>query len=198
MTSGRSTSTSSSGGSLLAIDLSVTCGTMPPTSSPFAVLLALVDEAASGPARFVFQLVVGKCRGQQPLAGERERHAAGVDRDPAPPPLLRHVGGRAAAARRVEHEIAGSVVISMQRWITLSWSERRRAFCPSKGPDRVSVQMFASSKYRKVVQHSDMYTSNCAFNGMQSIRCYPDRCNPFMGRFPVCLCLRRVSLTFEM
>ena len=32
--SGRSTRTSSAGGSLLAIDLSVICGTMPPTSSP--------------------------------------------------------------------------------------------------------------------------------------------------------------------
>ncbi len=33
-TSGRSTSTSSASGSLLAMDLRVTCGTMPPTSSP--------------------------------------------------------------------------------------------------------------------------------------------------------------------
>ncbi len=34
-TSGRSTSTSSAGGSSFAIDFSVTCGTIPPTSSPF-------------------------------------------------------------------------------------------------------------------------------------------------------------------
>jgi hypothetical protein len=34
-TSGRSTNTSSAGGSLLAMVLEVMCGTMPPTSSPF-------------------------------------------------------------------------------------------------------------------------------------------------------------------
>jgi len=39
--SGRSTSTSSSGGSLLAIDLRVTCGTMPPISSPRVFCLRL-------------------------------------------------------------------------------------------------------------------------------------------------------------
>ena len=41
LTSGRSTSTSSAGGSLLAIDLRVTCGTIPPTSSPFLFCLRL-------------------------------------------------------------------------------------------------------------------------------------------------------------
>jgi hypothetical protein len=39
--SGRSTRTSSAGGSLLAIDLSVMCGTMPPTSSPRLFCLRL-------------------------------------------------------------------------------------------------------------------------------------------------------------
>ena len=40
-TSGRSTSTSSAGGSLLAMFFSVTCGTMPPTSSPCLFCLRL-------------------------------------------------------------------------------------------------------------------------------------------------------------
>ena len=39
--SGRSTSTSSSGGSSLAMDFSVMCGTMPPTSSPLLFCLRL-------------------------------------------------------------------------------------------------------------------------------------------------------------
>ena len=71
------------------------------------VLLALVDEAARRPALLVFQFVVGKRRGQQALPRERERHAAGVDRDPAPAPLLGDVGRRPAAAGRVEDEVAG-------------------------------------------------------------------------------------------
>jgi hypothetical protein len=40
-TSGRSTSTSSAGGSSFAIDFSVTCGTIPPTYSPFAFCFRL-------------------------------------------------------------------------------------------------------------------------------------------------------------
>ena len=38
---------------------------------------------------------------------ERERDADGVDRDPAPAPLLGDVCGRAGPACRVQHEVAG-------------------------------------------------------------------------------------------
>ena len=44
------------------------------------ILLASVNEAAGRAARFVFELVVWKRRGEETLASEGERHAAGVDR----------------------------------------------------------------------------------------------------------------------
>src|SRR5205823_6388437 len=65
-----------------------------------AVLLAPIDKAARW-AGAVLQLIVGVSGRQQPLASKRQGHAAGVDGDPAPPPLLGHIGGRAAAARWV-------------------------------------------------------------------------------------------------
>ncbi len=55
----------------------------------------------------VGQQVVGKLRGHQARAGQGQGDAAGVDGDPAPAPLLGDVGGCAAAACRVEHQIAG-------------------------------------------------------------------------------------------
>ena len=58
-------------------------------------------------------------RRHQARAGERQRDAAGVDGDPAPTPLLGDIGGGAGAAGGVEHEVAGSVAIRMQRSITL-------------------------------------------------------------------------------
>ncbi len=51
--------------------------------------------------------VVGEACGHQPGAGQRQRDAGRVDGDPPPAPLLRDVGRRAAAARRVEHQVAG-------------------------------------------------------------------------------------------
>ena len=39
--------------------------------------------------------------------GQRQRHARGVDRDPAAAPLLGDGGGGAGTAGRVEHEVAG-------------------------------------------------------------------------------------------
>ena len=38
---------------------------------------------------------------------QRERHAGGVDGDPAPAPLLGDIGRRAGTAGRVQHEVAG-------------------------------------------------------------------------------------------
>ncbi len=51
--------------------------------------------------------VVRVLRRHQARPGERQRDPAGVDRDPAPTPLLGDVGGRAGAAGRVEDEVAG-------------------------------------------------------------------------------------------
>ena len=53
------------------------------------VLLALVDEPARRATRFVIQFVPGKRRCEQSLSRQRQRNAAGVDRDPAPSPLFR-------------------------------------------------------------------------------------------------------------
>ena len=39
--------------------------------------------------------------------GQRQRHARGVNRDPAAAPLLGDVGGGAGTAGRIEHEVAG-------------------------------------------------------------------------------------------
>ncbi len=88
---------------------------------------ALVDEAfadvvagriarwrRAGQFRFLLdplgrvgQQIVGIFGAHQPRACQRQRHAAGVAGDPAPSPLLGDIGGRAAAAGRVEHEVAG-------------------------------------------------------------------------------------------
>ena len=51
--------------------------------------------------------VVGIARAHQPRARERQRHARGVDGDPAPAPLLGDSSRGAGAAGRIEHEIAG-------------------------------------------------------------------------------------------
>lgn len=66
----------------------------------------LVAEAARDALRFVFQLEVFVLGGEQPLAGDGNRHPAGVDRDPAPAPLLRHIGGRARPAGWIKDEVA--------------------------------------------------------------------------------------------
>ena len=70
------------------------------------VLPTLVDEPADRPAAVVLELVVRERRGQQALPRERERDTRGVDRDPAPPPLLGDIRRRARTAGWVEHEIA--------------------------------------------------------------------------------------------
>ena len=55
----------------------------------------------------VGEQVEGELRAHDPGAGQRQRHAGGVDGDPAPAPLLGDEGGGAGAAGRVEHEVAG-------------------------------------------------------------------------------------------
>jgi hypothetical protein len=54
----------------------------------------------------VLQQVIVVFRAHQPRSGEGERHARGVDGDPAPTPLFGHIGRRAGAAGRVEYEVA--------------------------------------------------------------------------------------------
>ena len=54
----------------------------------------------------VGEQVVRVLGGHQARSGESERDAAGIDRDPAPPPLLGDVRCRAGATGRVEHQIA--------------------------------------------------------------------------------------------
>ena len=52
------------------------------------------------------QRVVVEAGGHQPVLGESESHAAGVDGDPAPRPLLGHERRGAAAAGGIEHQVA--------------------------------------------------------------------------------------------
>ena len=83
---------------------------------------ALADVAAGGrfrrrtlrdlgflalPLGAVGEQIPGIARAHDARACQRERHAGGVDGDPAPAPLLGDVGRGAGAAGRVEHEIAG-------------------------------------------------------------------------------------------
>ena len=57
--------------------------------------------------RLVIQFVVGEGGRHQPGFGDVEGNARGVDAYPAAAPLLGHVGRRAAAAGRVQHQVAG-------------------------------------------------------------------------------------------
>ena len=55
----------------------------------------------------VGEQIPGIARRHDPRAGKRQRNAAGIDGDPAPPPLLGDIGGRAGAAGGIEHKVAG-------------------------------------------------------------------------------------------
>ena len=55
----------------------------------------------------VGEQIPGIARRHQPRASERQRDAAGVDRDPAAAPLLGDIGGGAGAAGGIEHKVAG-------------------------------------------------------------------------------------------
>ena len=71
------------------------------------VLLALVDEAAGRAAARLLQFVPGEGGGQEPLPGQGQRDPGGVAGDPAPAPLLGHIGRGPRAAGGVEDQIAG-------------------------------------------------------------------------------------------
>ena len=59
------------------------------------------------PLGAVGEQVPGIARAHDARARQRERHAGGVDGDPAPAPLLGDVSRGARAAGRVQHQIAG-------------------------------------------------------------------------------------------
>ena len=59
------------------------------------------------PLGAVGQQIPGIARAHDARPRQRERHAGGVDGDPAPAPLLGDVGGGARAAGWVQHEVAG-------------------------------------------------------------------------------------------
>ena len=83
---------------------------------------ALADVAAGGcfrrralrdlgflplPLGAVGEQIPGIARAHDARPRQRERHAGGVDGDPAPAPLLGDVGRGARAAGRVQHQVAG-------------------------------------------------------------------------------------------
>ena len=69
---------SSAGGSLLAMDLRVICGTMPPISSPLLVLFARIDKAGRGACRFVAQLEPRESGRQKPGVQEQAVHGVSI------------------------------------------------------------------------------------------------------------------------
>src|SRR4051812_23095964 len=71
------------------------------------VLPSFVDEAAGRPSRVILERVPREGCRKQTLARQRERNSTDINRDPASAPLLGDMGGRPAAASRVEYEVAG-------------------------------------------------------------------------------------------
>ena len=69
--------------------------------------LAVGEALAQVAGLLVVEQVVGKGGAEQPGLGDIEGDARGVGGDPAPPPLLGHIGGGARTARRVQHQVAG-------------------------------------------------------------------------------------------
>ena len=69
---------------------------------PGTIGIALNILGARGPQPVVIEL-----RRQQPLPGNGNRHAADVNRDPPPPPLLRNIRRRSGPACRIKHKITG-------------------------------------------------------------------------------------------
>ena len=55
----------------------------------------------------VGEQIPGVAGSHQPCAGERQRDATRIHRDPASAPLLGDIGGGAGAAGGIEHEVAG-------------------------------------------------------------------------------------------
>ncbi|OIQ71873.1 hypothetical protein GALL_465070 [mine drainage metagenome] len=64
---------------------------------------SFLDLAFAG----IGQQVEGITRTHDAGTGQRQRHAGGVNRDPAAAPLFGDVGAGAGAAGGVEHEVAG-------------------------------------------------------------------------------------------
>ena len=69
------------------------------------VLLAFINEAAGWTTLLILEFVPGKSTGQQPLPSERQRHPAGINRDPASAPLFGDIGSRAASAGGIKDKI---------------------------------------------------------------------------------------------
>ncbi len=67
----------------------------------------VTSASLSWPSRRIGEQVIRIARAHDASASQRERHARGVDGDPAAAPLLGDVGGRAGTAGGVEDEVAG-------------------------------------------------------------------------------------------
>ena len=82
------------------------------------ILFALVNGPTDRPPGFIFKLIVGKCRGEQPLPRKPERNSARIDRNPSPSPLFRNVCSRSAPQVGSSTRSPGSVVMSTHRSMT--------------------------------------------------------------------------------
>ena len=104
------------------------------------------------------QQVKGITRAHDAGTGQRQRHARGVNRDPAAAPLLGDGGGGAGTAGRVEHEIAG-VGGHEEAAFNDSWrsSERHKLYLATE-LSWISPNVL-DRKSRKVVNESDVVKS---------------------------------------
>ena len=90
----------------------------------------------------VGEQIPGIARRHQPRARQRQRDAAGVDRDPAPAPLLGDIGGGAGAAGGIEDQVAGVGGHQDAALDHLGAGLDDVVFSSVKLPVAVSVQMF--------------------------------------------------------
>ncbi len=108
-------------------------------------------------------------------AGQRQRDARGVDRDPAAAPLLGDGGGGAGAAGWVEHEVAGVGGHQEAAFDNLrDWFGRRRPFVVTNPLIAVSVQMIGERNDGKVVEETE-----------RTQACLPRRCKSISLDKPV-------------
>ena len=123
--------------------------------------------------RRVGQQVVGILRGHQARARQRQGDAAGVAGDPAPAPLLGDVGRRAAAAGRVEHQVAGVGGHEEATLERLSSLFERHRPCRSPNPHRGISPDIVKRANRKVIEdtvrNADVFPMACKPIGMRQL-----------------------------
>ena len=173
--SGRSTSTSMVGGSLLAMLLSVMCGTSPPTSSPRLFCLRWYTKPPAGPRDASLSVYHGKV-----AVSSRCRASASGTRDVSMV-IQRRPHCSATYAVVPEPQVGsrtrspGSVVIRRQRWMTFTLVWTTYALSRASKPHFVSSQTLPISETAKSSMYR-MYESDlsrCMTRRAATRRCIP-------------------------